>query len=117
MSSLRKAMIHGKKVAASCAKPRHAEIAIGDGYVLSADSHCWTLMKRTGIRKNRKSGHPETQWRPEGYFPTIEGALKHLTDLELRLCGAQSFDELLQHAKTTRKLLRDALAPLKLERD
>ncbi len=99
----------------TCAKARQTTIPIGKDFRLIADAYCWTLQRHAGVRKNRRTGNSESHWRPVSYHPTIELAVAHLAELRLRLSGAQSFAELLQEQKETRKLITNALAPLDVD--
>ncbi len=87
------------------------EIPLDSEYSLRGEETQWTLLRRAGVRKPPRGGRPVPHWKPLGYHPNIESALKHFTELRLRLSGAQSFDELLRVQEEIRGLIKKALAP------
>ena len=93
----------------TCAKARQTTIPIGKDFRLIADVYCWTLQRRGGVRKNRRSGTREQDWRAIGYFPTLETAIPYLAEYRLRVSGVQSLNEALAECKRISRDLERAL--------
>ena len=69
------------------------------------------LLRRAGVRKPSRGGRPVPHWKPVGYHPTLEGAIKNFAELRLRLSGAQSFAELLRVQRETQAMIENVLKP------
>ena len=87
------------------------EIPLDSEYSLRGEETQWTLLRRAGVRKPPRGGRPVPHWKPLGYHPNIESALKHFTELRLRLSGAQSFAELLRVQRETQAMIKKVLKP------
>ncbi len=85
------------------------EIGLDSQYSLRGEETQWTLVRRAGMRKPPRGGRPVPYWKPVGYHPSIESAVKHFCELRLRLSGAQSFQELLRVQKETQALIAEVL--------
>ncbi len=81
-------------------------LTINTKYRIKGDPLQWTLEQRKRRVAQAAQDTPAaggsavyTQWQGVGYFPTLAGAVAHLTELQLRISGAQDVVEALVEAK------------------
>ncbi len=81
-------------------------LTINNKYRIKGDALQWTLEQRKRrvaqtAQDTPAAGAPGvyTQWQGIGYFVTLAGAVGHLTELQLRISGAQDVVEALVEAK------------------
>lgn len=57
-------------------------IAITDGYYIDVSGDgCYTVMKFTGTTADKETGMEKPVYRPQGYFGSLENALRHCLKL------------------------------------
>lgn len=66
----------------------------------------WARMQAEGADPT-----PRTEWRDEGYYETLEGAINGIIDRQLKESDAESLTELLIEIRQIRDKIREVLRP------
>ncbi len=94
------------------------QLPINDRYRIRGEEKQWVLEERHRrvVDTARSSplkpgGETYSRWEASGYFPTLEQAVHHLTELELRISGAKNIVEAMVESKRIVSGLVAAVSP------
>ena len=91
-------------------------IEVTETRAISADGHCWQLVKRTKL-KDKDSGEAAggySEWIPYKYYNEIEQAAAALERDLQRECGASTFPELRRAANHIHELMLETVREAKI---
>lgn len=89
------------------------DIKIGDDYRITSNGICFTVNERRFVdptksphwkklKEKGTSSEIKESWTEEGYFGSIEGAIRHIVKRKTLLSNAQSVQELLEEVRLTK---------------
>jgi len=84
-------------------------LPVSDKYRIKADVHNWIIQKRSGHRKNRKTGGKEPNWKDVGYYTSIQKAATGLYQYVVRTSSAETLKQVLDESEITLALITTAL--------
>lgn len=86
-------------------------LPIGNDYRIKTDEHNWIIQRLSGTRRNRQTGHKESNWKDVGYYSSLQSCINELHQRMLRLCTAKTLAEALDADAHHLAIITTALTP------